>query len=92
MMSDVRKDYVDAVIRLQVPKWQIGEECFVYFKDTMSIKGICQSDTTPCYPLINGTRYCVCCGRLFNELEQQHFKYCPDCGVKIWILRETNND
>ena len=34
-------------------------------------------------PLINGTRHCGCCGRLFNDLEQQYFNYCPNCGMKI---------
>lgn len=37
-----KPDYVDAIIKVQVPKWQIGEECFIYFKDTMGIKGICE--------------------------------------------------
>lgn len=37
-------NYVDAIIRIKVPKWQIGEEVGIYFKDTMYIKGICEEE------------------------------------------------
>lgn len=36
-------DYVDAYIKTKVPKWQIGQEVSVYFKDTMCVKGICEA-------------------------------------------------
>ena len=36
-------DYIDAIIRVKVPKWQIGEEASVYFPDTMTIKGKCET-------------------------------------------------
>ena len=35
-------DTVKAVIPVEVPKYQIGQEVSIYFKDTMYIKGICQ--------------------------------------------------
>ena len=35
-------DYVNAYIKVKVPKWQIGQEASVYFKDTMCVKGICK--------------------------------------------------
>ena len=35
-------NYVDAIIRIKVPEWQIGEEVKIYFKDTMYISGICE--------------------------------------------------
>ena len=35
-------DYVNACVKIKVPKWQIGQEVSVYFKDTMWIKGICE--------------------------------------------------
>ena len=35
-------NYVDAIIKVKVPKWQIGEEVSIYFKDTMCTKGICE--------------------------------------------------
>ena len=34
-----------AIIRLDVPEWQIGQEVTVYFKDTMMKKSICEKDT-----------------------------------------------
>jgi len=34
-----------AVIRLDVPEWQIGTEVAVYFKDTMMQRGICEKET-----------------------------------------------
>ena len=37
-------NYVDAIIKVKVPEWQIGEEVSIYFKDTMYIKGICEKD------------------------------------------------
>lgn len=35
-----------AVIKLDIPDYQIGQEVSVYFKDTMCIKGVCQEDST----------------------------------------------
>ena len=37
-------NYVDAIIKIKVPKWQIGEEVSIYFKDSMYIKGICEKE------------------------------------------------
>ena len=39
-------NYVDAIIKVKVPEWQIGEEVKIYFKDTMYISGICEPDYT----------------------------------------------
>lgn len=35
-------NYVNAYIKVKVPKWQIGQEASIYFKDTMCAKGICK--------------------------------------------------
>lgn len=35
-------DYVDAVIKIRVPKWQIGERVSIYFPDTMCTWGTCE--------------------------------------------------
>ena len=32
------------IIRLDVPDWQIGQEVSIYFPDTMSVKGIVESE------------------------------------------------
>ena len=37
-------NYVDEIIKIKVPKWQIGEEVSIYFKDSMYIKGICEKE------------------------------------------------
>ena len=42
-------NYVDAIIRIKVPEWQIGEEVKIYFKDTMYISGICEPDYSCCH-------------------------------------------
>ncbi|MBP5423938.1 MAG: hypothetical protein J6Y78_16010 [Paludibacteraceae bacterium] len=34
-----------AIIKLDVPEWQIGQEVSVYFPDTMMKRGICEKDT-----------------------------------------------
>ena len=33
-----------AIIRLDVPEWQIGQEVSVYFPDTMIKKSVCDAD------------------------------------------------
>ena len=33
-----------AIIKLDVPDFQIGQEVTVYFKDTMMKKGVCETD------------------------------------------------
>ncbi len=35
-----------AIIRLDVPDWQIGEKVSVYFPDTMVLNSICEIDNT----------------------------------------------
>ena len=37
-------NYVDAIIKVRVPEWQIGEEVSVYFKDTMHTRSICEKE------------------------------------------------
>ena len=38
---------MQAIIRVDVPEWQIGEEATICFKDSMLTKGICEKDTKP---------------------------------------------
>jgi len=35
-----------AVIEVDVPEYQIGQEVSVYFKDTMCVKGVCKKKQT----------------------------------------------
>ena len=37
-------NYVDAIVKVRVPKWQIGEKVDLYFKDTMHTNGVCEAD------------------------------------------------
>ena len=37
-------EIMKAVIRLDVPDWQIGQEVTVFFKDTMEKRGKCEAD------------------------------------------------
>jgi len=41
--SVANADHVDAVVKLQVPKWQLGQDVSVFFPDTMVAKGTCES-------------------------------------------------
>lgn len=36
---------MEAIIKLDVPEWQIGTQVSVYFKDTMFKKGVCEALT-----------------------------------------------
>lgn len=40
--KQIKDNYVDAIVKVRVPKWQIGEKVNLYFKDTMSMDGICE--------------------------------------------------
>ena len=37
-------EYVDAVVKVSVPKWQIGQDVSVFFKDSMNVKGKVESE------------------------------------------------
>lgn len=48
---------VKAVVRLEVPSWQIGQEVSLYFPDSMTAKAVCESDkgyVPPCRNCGNG--------------------------------------
>ena len=40
----VMDEYTDAIIRLKVPSWQIGEKVRVFFPDSMVAHGKCEAD------------------------------------------------
>lgn len=37
---------VKAMIKIEVPDWQIGSPVSLHFKDTMSIHGVCEKDSS----------------------------------------------
>ena len=53
------------IIRVNVPKHQIGQEVTVYFKDTMTKKGKCEPDIV----------HCKDC-RYYNEKPDSHGDRC----------------
>ena len=63
-----KDDYVDAIIKVRVHKWQIGEEVSVYFPDTMTVKGKCERDL--------GTAH----WELVDENYSQVIAKCSECG------------
>lgn len=40
-------DSVKAIVKLEVPEWQIGEEVSVHFPDSMVSHGVCEKDAAP---------------------------------------------
>lgn len=80
--SDVRKDYVDAIIRVKVPEWQIGEKVFIYFPDTMQTYSICERVNTPI-----GTR-CLRCGRTLKDPISQSRGYGETCWNKHLVDKQ----
>ena len=73
-----------AIIQIDVPNYQIGQEVSIYFKDTMMIKGIVQEPKTGHWTH-DGSHWknrfiCSECGyKLFEE----QTNYCPNCGARM---------
>ena len=75
-----------AIIEVNVPDFQIGQEVSIYFKDTMMIKGIVQEPKTGHWIYIrnsevNGLKIVECseCGkRTYGS-----GNYCPNCGARM---------
>ena len=76
-----------AVIYLDVPEWQIGQEVDIYFRDTMKQHGICEEDKNNAVPIKikHGLiSHWATCGRCGKELIPGWI-YCPVCGKElIW--------
>ena len=83
---------VKAVIRLDVPDWQIGQEVSVYFKDTMMKHGICENgsakakynsrscwyECSDCHHTMTSAMHCR--GELIPAYK---VKFCANCGKSI---------
>lgn len=91
-----------AIIKLDVPEWQIGEEVSVFFPDSMCKHSVCEKNeaqwlenTEPCghYEEI-AVACCSVCGESYvlGELGIddmiREFKFCPNCGRQMG----DNND
>lgn len=79
---------MQAVIKLDVPEWQIGQEVTVYFPDTMQKQGVCELPKEQEAQIQNNGK-CPRCGWNFEdgELEFSHLDsgkfYCPNCGQEV---------
>lgn len=87
-------DYVDAIIRVKVPKWQIGEEVSVHFPDTMMKRGKCEilpkgewiDVVNSGHPSVWHYECSECHGRpLCTPFTKEDFlsKFCPHCGADM---------
>lgn len=76
MISDVMKDYVDAIIKVKVPKWQIGEQVLIHFPDTMCKHSVCER--------ADGRKYskCIRCGKVLKNHIAQERGYGEICWKK----------
>lgn len=71
---------VNAVIHLEVPKWQVGNNVMVYFPDTMTLKAICESEeeyNSKVQNIRKVTNICLC-----GE--------CPSCGKRVFTSTNPN--
>ncbi|MBO7662411.1 MAG: hypothetical protein J6U01_03485 [Clostridia bacterium] len=68
-----------AVIHLDVPEWQIGQEVTVYFPDTMQKNGTCEQE-------------CKGCSTVFDvayKAGKESIVRCKDC--KYWSAERIND-
>ena len=68
---------MQAIIRVDVPEWQIGEEVTICFKDSMLKKGICEKDTKP-KKNETDAKYARINSMLFNYYENKREKSLRD--------------
>jgi len=80
-----------AVIELDVPEWQIGQDVSVYFPDTMVKHGKCEllKEQEAVEPILiregrNKNYNDYVCPRCDNEVVYEQ-NYCSECGVRfLW--------
>ena len=75
-----------AVIELDVPEWQIGQDVSVYFPDTMLKHGRCEllKEREPLEPELEGggSSWWYVCGECHGAIDE-HDAYCRHCGRKV---------
>lgn len=74
-----REEDMKAIIRIDVPNYQIGQEVSIYFKDTMMIKGIVQEPKTGLGDILIADQ-CECANCIHEEMckwkEERHGQEC----------------
>ena len=84
-----------AIIEIDVPDYQIGQEVSIYFKDTMMKKAVVQEPKTGHWTIDNGslealyTEICECseCGMDSIGVSD----YCPNCGARMIDQQESED-
>ena len=74
-----------AVIKLDVPDYQIGQPVTVYFRDTMQKTGYCEPDREIAIePDMEGggNSWFTVCGECHGIIDPKD-KYCRNCGQKV---------
>ena len=73
----------NAIIKLNVPDFQIGKDVTVYFKDTMMKKGKCEPEMmTEKYIEGGGSTWWYACSECGSSVNNSD-KYCHECGRRF---------
>ena len=74
-----------AIIKLDVPKFQIGESVTVYFRDSMQQRGICEIDTNAIENKEVSVIHCRDC--IYKEKIEgtDNIIYCPHIKIRTTI-------
>ena len=92
-----REEDMKAIIQIDVPNYQIGQEVSIYFKDTMMIKGIVQEPKTGHWKSFMHSAYHGIDDDgepIWREIKVYHCNlcnrrtvikenYCPNCGARM---------
>lgn len=72
---------MQAIIRVDVPDWQIGKKVSVYFPDSMMIHSVCEQ-AQPIGKWIGGT---ICSNCNHHKMLLWQYDYCPKCGTRLEV-------
>lgn len=73
---------MNAIIKLDVPDFQIGQKVSVYFQDTMTKQGVVEKEKTGYWKLWGETVKCFAFTIGDYEETVQHCE-CSECGTEI---------
>lgn len=79
-----------AVIKLDVPEYQVGEDVSIYFKDAMCTKSKCERYKVGHWQkIIDGPIYYYACSECNGSAPKDSFgndylsPFCPECGSEM---------
>lgn len=81
-----------AVIKIDVPEWQIGQDAIIYFPDTMMIHGRCEAEKKIQRPERLLPCKCGCKRRehWYSIGERSEGLKCCKCGFEVWGKNEID--